>query len=184
MVTTTDLHSAVDAGPARSSEPPAGPAGPPGRLRRGQLSRERVLTAALGLVEREGAGALSMRRVAAEIGTAPMSLYRHVRDKADLVDGVIALALRGLSTGPFEGADWSDRARSWMQALREGMTARPAIVGMLRADHMMLPAVLAPVEMLIGDLEDAGFARDEASARGLGADVVHALVRECRAEGR
>ena len=133
------------------------------RVRRGELSRERVLTAGLALLEREGESALSMRRVAAELGTAAMSLYRHVKDKADLVDGVIALALGELSTAPPEGEDWSQRARGWMSALREELHRHPSIVPLLRSNHLLLPAVLAPVEVLLQDLRESGFERAHAA---------------------
>ena len=129
------------------------------RRRRGELSRERVLAAALTLLEREGEGALSMRRVAAEIGTAPMSLYRHVKDKADLVDGVIGLALSGISTVPPEGRDWADRATAWMSAVRAEMHRHPAIVPLLRTNLVLLPAMLGPVEILLDDLREAGVPR-------------------------
>jgi AcrR family transcriptional regulator len=125
-------------------------------VRRGELSRERVLAAGLALLERDGESALSMRRVAAELGTAPMSLYRHVQDKADLVDGVIALALAELSTAPSEGADWAERACAWMQALRAELNRHPAVIPLLRANPVLVPAVLAQLEGLLEDLEAAG----------------------------
>ena len=133
------------------------------RIKRGELTRERVLAAALALVEREGAGALSMRRVANELKTAPMSLYRHVADKADLVDGVVALALVDLSTSPPEGAEWSDRALAWMSGLRDQLSGHPKVMALLRTKHLLLPAMLAPVEVLLEDLERAGFDRPTAA---------------------
>lgn len=133
------------------------------RAPRGALSRERVLEAALSLLEREGEGALSMRRVAAELGSAPMSLYRHVQNKEDLVDGVIGLALEDLTTRPLEGDDWPARALAWMLGLRGELLAHPSIVPLLRSNHLMLPAILAPVEILLSELQRAGFARSYAA---------------------
>lgn len=60
---------------------PTAPASPPD----GEPSRERVLSAAIRLADADGLAAVSMRAVAAEIGVAPMTLYRHVRDKDDLL---------------------------------------------------------------------------------------------------
>ncbi|MCA9511912.1 MAG: TetR/AcrR family transcriptional regulator C-terminal domain-containing protein [Myxococcales bacterium] len=139
------------------------PSPPRARAPRGALSRERVLEAALRLLEREGEGALSMRRVAAELGSAPMSLYRHVRNKEDLVDGVIALALEDLTTKPLEGDDWTARTLAWMLALREEMLEHPSIIPLLRSSHMVLPAVLAPVELVLEELLRAGFSRPRAA---------------------
>lgn len=133
------------------------------RVRRGELNRERVLTAALSVLESEGENALSMRRVAAKLGTAPMSLYRHVRDKSDLVDGVIALALGEVSTAPPEGRDWSDRSIAWMRALRCELNRHPSIVPLFRSNHLLLPSVLAPVEVLLADLCASGFDRSSAA---------------------
>ena len=132
-------------------------------MRRGELSRERVLAAALRLLEEEGESALSMRRVARQLGTAPMSLYRHVRDKSDLVDGVIARALGEVATSPPEGRDWAERSIAWMRALRVELNQHPSIVPLLRSNHLLLPAVLKPVEVLLAQLWESGFDRSSAA---------------------
>ena len=78
-----------DARPAQSSRSPAAAPPPPasGRLpaARGAGAADRIVTAAIAVADAEGLAALSMRRVATEIGGAPMSLYRHVAGKDDLV---------------------------------------------------------------------------------------------------
>ena len=56
------------------------------------LSRERVLRAAMALADEQGIEALSMRRLAAELGVEAMSLYYYVRSKAELLDGILGLA--------------------------------------------------------------------------------------------
>ena len=60
------------------------------------LSRARVCREALALVDAEGLEALSMRRLGARLGVEAMSLYRHVRDKADLIDALYAAVLGDL----------------------------------------------------------------------------------------
>jgi AcrR family transcriptional regulator len=70
--------------PVSASARPASPA-VINRAREQSLSQERVVRAAVGIADAEGLGALSMRRVAAELGTATMSLYRHVRNKDELL---------------------------------------------------------------------------------------------------
>ena len=129
------------------------------RTRRGELSRERVLAAALDLLERDGDGALSMRRLAAELGSAPMSLYRHVANKADLVDGVIALALSDLTTEGPEGGDLESRIIAWMHGLRAELNTHPAILPLLSSNHLLLPAFLGPVEILMQELQDSRLPR-------------------------
>ncbi|MFC8452486.1 TetR/AcrR family transcriptional regulator C-terminal domain-containing protein [Kitasatospora sp. NPDC057223] len=76
--------------PASPAPPPQGgaPATAPVRRARGaerELTRERIVRAAVGIADAEGIGALAMRRIAAELGAATMSLYRHVADKDQLV---------------------------------------------------------------------------------------------------
>jgi AcrR family transcriptional regulator len=73
--------------PARSPEPGTGRAGPEAArpTARTPMAPDRIVAAAIEVADAEGLAALSMRRVAAEIGAAPMSLYRHVADKDDLV---------------------------------------------------------------------------------------------------
>src|SRR5256885_4272676 len=58
------------------------------------FDRELAAQIALALIDREGLAALTMRRLASEIGTGTMSLYRHFRDKNDLLDAVVDLASR------------------------------------------------------------------------------------------
>ena len=64
----------------------------PTAQRRTPLSRERVLRAAFERTDNDGVDALSMRKLAQELGVEAMSLYRHVRNKGDIVDGMILSA--------------------------------------------------------------------------------------------
>ena len=59
------------------------------RTRREPLTRERVLTAALEIVDREGLARLSMRRLGAELGVDPMAVYYHIPNKAALLDAMV-----------------------------------------------------------------------------------------------
>ncbi|GAA2208925.1 TetR/AcrR family transcriptional regulator C-terminal domain-containing protein [Nonomuraea monospora] len=70
---------------ASRKERPAGPAARQADVPKGSLSREHVLRAAIAIADAEGLGAVSMRRLAAELGAGPMSLYRHVTGKDELV---------------------------------------------------------------------------------------------------
>jgi AcrR family transcriptional regulator len=133
------------------------------RTRRGELSRARVLAAALELLERDGESALSMRRLAAELGSAPMSLYRHVANKEDLVDGVIALALSDLTTERPVGHDLGDRMFAWMNGLRKELQAHPSIIPLMRSSHLVLPAFLGPMEVLMREFRDANIPRPQAA---------------------
>ena len=87
-----------------------------------RLSRERIVDAALVIMDTEGLDAVSMRRVAREVGVEAMSLYHHVRDKEDLLDGVCARVMRDFRFPP-EDRPWievaRDGAREWRRVLRE-----------------------------------------------------------------
>lgn len=77
---------------------------------RAPLTRDRVLGAAMELADREGLGALSMRRLAADLGVEAMSLYYHVRNKDDILGGIVDLALGEIEL-PSSGADWRSAVR-------------------------------------------------------------------------
>lgn len=84
----------------------------PGALARQRepLSKDRVLRAAMELADREGIEALSMRRLASELGVEAMSLYYHVKSKNDILDGIVDLAL-GEVDPPSGGSDWKSAVR-------------------------------------------------------------------------
>jgi AcrR family transcriptional regulator len=78
--------------------------------RRESLNRDRVLRTALELADREGIAALSMRRLAAELGVEAMSLYYYVKRKDDILDGIVDLALSEVAP-PAGGTDWKSAVR-------------------------------------------------------------------------
>jgi TetR/AcrR family tetracycline transcriptional repressor len=104
------------------------------RLIPGTLSRDRIIDVALKLAEREGLPGLSMRRIAAELGTGAMSLYNHVPDKAALLAGVAERVLSEVELPA--GASWVELARSWSTSLR----------GTLLAHHSIGPIVISADE--------------------------------------
>ena len=93
--------------------------GPTGPERRTQLTRERVMAAAIELADRDGIESISMRKLAQELGVEAMSLYTHVRNKNDLLDGMADTVISqipvsaGAPTGRRRCASWrSPRAAS------------------------------------------------------------------------
>jgi TetR/AcrR family transcriptional regulator, tetracycline repressor protein len=96
---------------------------------------------ALELSAREGVGALSMRRIAAELGTGAMSLYNHVPDKAALLRGLADRLLDDLEI-PLEGT-WRHVARTWATSLRSTLLAHPFLVGVLVAIDETQPLATA-----------------------------------------
>jgi AcrR family transcriptional regulator len=91
---------------------------------RRSLTRIEVLETALAVVEAEGLGALSMRRLGKELGVEAMSLYHHVRDKDDLVNGMNLLVLARLDVDS-SGMSWSAALEAFALRLYEAYLPRP-----------------------------------------------------------
>jgi AcrR family transcriptional regulator len=95
------------------------------------LSRERIIETAFGIVQRDGLGALSMRRIATELGTGTMSLYNYVPDKETLLRALIDRVLAGVRVGG--DGDWRAVANRWATSLRDVLLAHislvPVVVG-------------------------------------------------------
>ena len=87
-----------------------------------RLTRDRVVDAALLIMDEEGLDAVTMRRVAREVGVEAMSLYHHIRDKEDLLDGICSGVMRDFRY-PDEDRPWievaRDGAREWRRVLRD-----------------------------------------------------------------
>lgn len=141
------------------------------RGRFGRLSRERVLAAALELVDREGLSALSMRRLGAELGVEAMALYRYAASKDALLDGLVeALYLElaeRLDTEP--GPDAEAKAPAWRAELHriarttyDICLAHPEAVPLLATRMLAVPlarrplAVLRDHERVLALLREAG----------------------------
>src|SRR6266540_6177235 len=89
------------------------------------LSRERVLQAGLRLVDREGVDALTMRRLGKELGVEAMSLYGHVANKQDLLDGVVECVYAELPQCSLMSGPWHERLRSVAHRIRQVLLHHP-----------------------------------------------------------
>jgi AcrR family transcriptional regulator len=92
--------------------------------KREQLSRELITNTALDVVAQEGLEALSMRRLAQELDVWPMSMYRHFRDKEDLLDAVAAAGAEGVVPPPGRGSA-ADRLRTLAGEVRAVLARQP-----------------------------------------------------------
>jgi AcrR family transcriptional regulator len=91
---------------------------------RAPLSRQQVLRAALDYVDQHGLDALSMHKLGAELGVKAMSLYKHVADKDDILDGMVGLLWDELPTEPPTG-DWRQAIHQLAAALRDLVHRHP-----------------------------------------------------------
>src|SRR5215475_13580310 len=119
------------------------------------LSRERILAAALELVDEEGIDALSMRKLAQALGYEAMSLYNHVSNKDDVLDGILDLVLAEMEPPDVDGGLAAVRTSSL--AAHEALKRHPWAAGMLVAEGTIRPARLAYMDALLGALRNAGF---------------------------
>jgi AcrR family transcriptional regulator len=120
------------------------------------LSRQRVLRGALVLADRDGIGALTMRRLGQELGVEAMSLYNHVADKGDIVDGIVDLVFSEIAV-PSGRADWKAAMRLRAISAREVLLRHPWASSLMQSRTSPGPATLRHHDSVIGCLRDAGF---------------------------
>ena len=124
---------------------------------RGSLTRDEIIKEALALLEQQGAGALSMRRLADRLGVAPNALYTHVRGKADLIDGLIDQVYAGLTLELDRSGDWTQQLTTLSQAIRAHLLAHPAVVPYALQQPGLGPHSLRLGEAIYRVLRPAGF---------------------------
>ena len=120
---------------------------------------------ALEIGTAEGLEAVSLRRVAQELGVTPMALYRHVRDKQDLINAMTEATLEGVdaTVGFRPGMTWSERLRVGIETYKEQLDARPLALPLSVAyGGEGTPAIWKVLEDFLAILLDAGFERREA----------------------
>ncbi|MDQ3146433.1 MAG: TetR/AcrR family transcriptional regulator C-terminal domain-containing protein [Actinomycetota bacterium] len=100
--------------------------------KRTALSRQVIVTTALELLDQEGLGALSMRRLADALGVGTMSVYSYVADKADLIDGVAECVLADVRL-PSPGDPWVESTRRLAHSFRGVALSHPAAFQLLLA---------------------------------------------------
>jgi AcrR family transcriptional regulator len=94
---------------------------------RGSLSRELILHTALRVVETQGVSALSMRGLARELGVVPTAIYWHVRNRDELLQGVLDLAMAGVEIALPRRGRWQHKLRTLCHTLRDEMVAHPYV---------------------------------------------------------
>ena len=109
----------------------------------GKYTRDVVLATALEIIDRDGADALSMRRLARALGRDPMILYRHAPNKAALLEGVAETVLTHLKVDPAD-PDWAAQLRSVARDYRQLALAHPNVVPLLVTRPLATPLGLRP----------------------------------------
>lgn len=121
-----------------------------------RLSRARIVDAAVTLADAEGLDAVSMRRLATGLGVDPMSIYHHVRDKGDLLDGMADAVVAAIEAPPSAGRSWVAEMRALVLAARRTMLRHPWSARVLESRPQPGPATLAHVDRVLGILRAGG----------------------------
>jgi AcrR family transcriptional regulator len=124
--------------------------------RRRTLTREQVVAEALAVIAADGAGALSMRALAARLGVVPGALYRHVRSKEELCDLAVDGVLAEVQTQVDSDLNWADQVRVIAGRLRAAMEDHPGIAALLKTRDPLGPHSLALAEAFLAALQEAG----------------------------
>jgi AcrR family transcriptional regulator len=124
------------------------------------LSRERVLRAAVLLADEDGLESLTMRKLGERLGVEAMSLYNHVANKDDLLDGMVDLVVSEIDL-PSE-MDWKDAMRRRATSAQAVFSAHPWASALIDSRVSSGPARLRYFDWVIGTLRRAGFTLDGA----------------------
>ncbi|MEV6061161.1 TetR/AcrR family transcriptional regulator [Nocardia asteroides] len=121
------------------------------------LSRARVLDAAVRVADRGGAEAITMRRVAQELGVEAMSLYHHVPNKDAILDGVIDAVFAAIELPPADCPDWRDAIRARARSAHAVLARHSWALGLMDSRRHPGPATLRHHDAVLGVLRRAGF---------------------------
>jgi AcrR family transcriptional regulator len=123
------------------------------------LSKERVLGAAVALADEGGVDALSMRRLAQELGVVPMALYKHVANKDEMLGGMIDVVV-GEIDPPLSGTDWKTAVRQRVLSARSALLRHPWASQVIESRTDPTPAVLKYMDSMVGLFRAGGFSID------------------------
>ena len=127
------------------------------------LSRDRVLRAALALLDSRGLASVSVRQLAGRLGVTPMALYNHFSSKDDLLDALHeAVLLDVVRSGPRRGASWKSRVTTLAGDLRQALRAHPHALLLFATRPVRAMAILKIADELLRRLLAAGFSARQA----------------------
>ena len=139
------------------------------------LTRERILAAAVELADTAGLEAVSMRKVGHELGVEAMSLYNHVANKEDILDGMVEIVMAEIEDAcdgfrvPTDLVDWKSAIRKRILTARASMLRHPWTPKVLETRTTMSLRMIRYFDSVLGILKEGGFSYD------LGHHALHAL---------
>jgi AcrR family transcriptional regulator len=120
------------------------------------LTRQRVIESAITLADAGGLESLTMRKLARSLGVEPMSVYYHVANKADLLDGIVDAVFAQISL-PVPGQPWRAAIRERAVSARDAMVRHPWAPPLMESRLNPGPATLRHHDAVIGTFRAAGF---------------------------
>jgi len=126
------------------------------------LTRDRVLRAAISLADRDGIESLSMRKLGQKLGIEAMSLYNHVRNKEDMLDGMVDVVFSEIDV-PTSGVDWRTAMHRRAISAHQVLLRHPWAIGLMESRSTPGPATLRHHDSVLGSLRRAGFSIEMAA---------------------
>ena len=132
----------------------------PRRQSRERLSRERVLRAAIGIADRDGIEALTMRRLANELGVGAMTAYYHVAGKDELLGGMVDLVVGEMDLPP-HGVEWKAALKHAAMSMHRVLLAHPWSAALILNGPVASRARLRQMDAILGCLRRGGFSAEQ-----------------------
>lgn len=129
---------------------------------RARLSRDRVLAGAVAFADEHGIEALTMRKLGQALGVEAMSLYNHVANKDELLDGMVDIVFAEIGL-PAGDAGWKEAMRRRAVAARQALSRHRWAIGLMESRTSPGPATLRHHDAVIGCLRGAGFSVEMAA---------------------
>lgn len=128
-----------------------------------RLTRERIVESALELIDRDGLSAVTMRRIAEELGVQAPSLYNHMRSKDALLDAVAEAVMEQVDASAFERLDWREALDAWAWSYYDALVAHPNLIPHLATAFGRIDVALARADQVYAGLLRAGWTKSRAT---------------------
>jgi AcrR family transcriptional regulator len=125
------------------------------------ITRDRIVRAAMRLVDTHGPEALSTNRIAAELGVKGPSLYNHVSSRAEIIDGLRELLLAEMDSDLANLRPWTVAFDRFARSYRAVFAAHPQVVPLLATQPIQSQVIIGAYEQMFDVLREAGWPDDE-----------------------
>ncbi len=126
------------------------------------LDRDRIVTAAINLLDEDGAESFTMRRLGASLGVDPMAVYYHLPNKAAVFDAVVDQLLASIAVDLGEASTWQAIAKLSARSLRKQLLAHPRLIPLVATRPAVTPNLLRIIDTTLGRLASDGLPPAEA----------------------